>query len=275
MDAMMGTAAGVPFLAVPPDSGPREDAPVVVAWHLLDSPRTEAAFAAAVPLAGLDAWRIYFGLPMTGARLPADGYEELRRLVLADPVLNVYRYVAGGAADEFEDAFAAVREQLGIAEGPIGVMGGSMGGMVAQLVLAESGADVRAAVLINPVVRLRDTIEGLSAVHGVTYTWTPPAEAFAERADFVARAGEVAALPAKPALMFITGEDDFKDAIVRPVETVVAKLRRRDVTVLWRTIPGMGHALAEEPGTEAAPQTPHAADVDRLATAWFTEYLHR
>jgi hypothetical protein len=37
-------------------------------WHLMDAPRSEAAMAAAVPLDGLDAWRVYFGLPDTGAR---------------------------------------------------------------------------------------------------------------------------------------------------------------------------------------------------------------
>ncbi len=57
------TANGVPYLAIP---GP-EDGPVVVAWHLLDPPRTEAAMAAALPLDGLDAHRIYLGLPMSGS----------------------------------------------------------------------------------------------------------------------------------------------------------------------------------------------------------------
>jgi hypothetical protein len=122
-----GVAAGVPFVAAPPDGGPRRDAPAVLAWHLLDSPRTPEAFAAAVPLAGLDAWRVYFGLPMTGARLPDGGYEELRRRVFRDAVLEVYRYVTLGAVGEFPAAWPSVREQLGIAAGPIGVMGGSMG----------------------------------------------------------------------------------------------------------------------------------------------------
>ena len=108
---------------------------------------------------------------------------------MQDPVLNVNQPVAAGAVDEFPAAFAEVREQLGINDGPIGVMGGSMGGLAAQLAVAEGGADVRAAVLINPVVRLRDTIDGLSVVYGMSYPWPPPAAAFAERADFVARAG--------------------------------------------------------------------------------------
>jgi hypothetical protein len=122
-----GIAAGVPYLAEPPDGDARRDAPAVVAWHLLNSPRTPPAFAAAVPLGGLDAWRVYFGLPMTGRRLPDGGFEELRRRIFEDAVLSVYRHVAGGAADEFPAAWAAVRAELGIAEGRIGVLGGSTG----------------------------------------------------------------------------------------------------------------------------------------------------
>jgi pimeloyl-ACP methyl ester carboxylesterase len=83
---------------------------------------------------------VYFGLPMTGRRLPDGGFEELRRRIFEDAVLSVYRHVAGGAADEFPAAWAAVRAELGIAEGPIGVLGGSMGGMAAQLALADGSA---------------------------------------------------------------------------------------------------------------------------------------
>jgi pimeloyl-ACP methyl ester carboxylesterase len=264
-----GTAAGVPFVATPPATGARADAPAVVAWHLVDAPRTEAAFAAAIPLAGLDAWRIYFGLPLTGSRLPEGGAEELQRRVFEDAVLNVHRHIVGGGADEFPAACRSVREQLGIEEGPIGVVGGSMGGALAQLVTLESGADVRAAVLINPVVRMRDSIDALADFHGVTYTWTPPADAFGERTDFVARAAEFAGT----AVLAVTGEDDLRAVIIEPVAALVPELRRHGVTAEWRTIPGMGHALADEPGTEPAPQRPTSAEVDRLAVAWFTKYL--
>jgi hypothetical protein len=46
-------------------------------WHLMDPPRTEAALAAALPLAGLEAWRTYLGLPLSGSRMPPGGAEEL------------------------------------------------------------------------------------------------------------------------------------------------------------------------------------------------------
>ena len=242
---------------------------MVVAWHLVDAPRTEAAFAAAVPLDGLDVWRIYFGLPLTGSRLPAGGPEELRRRVAEDAVLGVHEPIAGGGAGEFPAAFAAVREQLGIGDGPIGVLGGSMGGALAQLVTLDSGAGVRAAVLINPVVRMRDTIDALSAHHGVTYTWSPASEAFAARTDFVARAAEFAGT----AVLAISGADDLRDAFLDPVATLIPELRRHGVTADWQTIAGLGHALADEPGIEPAPQRPTSAEVDRLAVAWFRTYL--
>jgi hypothetical protein len=137
-EPISGQAAGVPFVALPPAGGPRASAPVVIAWHLLDPPRTEAAFAAQVPLRGLDAWRIYLGLPLSGSRLPAGGWDELMRLAHEDAVLNLHRPIAYGAAEELGPALADLRRRLGIDPGPIGVMGGSAGAAVAQLVL---GAD--------------------------------------------------------------------------------------------------------------------------------------
>ncbi|EFC85747.1 hypothetical protein [Parafrankia sp. EUN1f] len=64
-EVVVDVAAGVPFVAVPPDGGARPESPTVLAWHLLDAPRTERAFASALPLQGLDAWRVYFGLPLS------------------------------------------------------------------------------------------------------------------------------------------------------------------------------------------------------------------
>ena len=93
-DALTGTAAGVPYVLRPPAT-PRADAPLVVAWHLMDAPRTERAFAAALPLEGLDAWRLYPGLPMSGGRSP--GFEEIMRLGREEPVLRATRGRRAGA----------------------------------------------------------------------------------------------------------------------------------------------------------------------------------
>ena len=39
------------------------------------------------------------------------------------------------------------------------------------------------------------------------------------------------------------------------------------------TVPEMGHALGDEPGVQPAPQTPAAAEVDRLAVDWLRRHL--
>ncbi|CAO5183982.1 Alpha/beta hydrolase [Frankia sp. AiPs1] len=272
-EVVVDVAAGVPFVAVPPDGGARPDTPTVLAWHLLDAPRTERAFASALPLRGLDAWRVYLGLPLSGSRLPEGGQDELRRRVFADPVLNVQQPVIEGALHEVGPALTELRSRLNLGGGPLGVLGGSSGAAAALLVLLESGLPVQAAVLVNPLVQLRDTIDALSVHHGVTYDWQAEASAFADRTDFPARAAEIAALTPAPAVLIVTGADDLVDAIQVPATRLAAHLQRSGVHVDHRSVPDLAHFLADEPGTEPAPQLPKAAEVDQLAAAWFREHL--
>jgi pimeloyl-ACP methyl ester carboxylesterase len=272
-DAVKGQAAGVPFIALPPPDGPRPSAPVVVAWHLLDPPRSEEAFAAALPLRGLDAWRIYLGLPMSGSRMPAGGLEELERLGYEDAVMNIHKPVVYGAVEEFAPAFSELRERLGIEGGPIGVMGGSNGAAVAELVLGEGDIDARAAVLVSPVVRFRSTVAALEKRFGVTYSWSDESNAVADRLDFVARAQEIARRN-EPAVLLVVGEEDagFREPAAE-LQAALAGAYGADDRARLVTIPDMAHALAEEPGIEPAPQVPQAAAVDRLAADWFRRHL--
>lgn len=265
-----GLAAGVPFVALPPAGGRRDGAPVVVAWHLLDAPRTERALAAAIPLAGLDAWRVYLGLPLSGSRLPAGGFDEVMRLGYEDAVGNLLGPVHDGAASEFGAAFAALGERLSFDPGRVGVMGGSIGAAVAQTVLADEsrGFVVRAAVLLSPVVQLRRAVEANERTFGVTYPWSEASHAVADRLDFVARAAELAATPI---LAVVGGGDD--PAIRGAADGLVVALRGDGGSAQLVVVEGMGHALAEEPGTDPAPQTAHAGIVDRHAAAWFARYL--
>src|SRR5689334_2562714 len=83
IDVITGWAAGVPFTALPP-AGAEPVAPLVVAWHLMDPPRSDAAFAAALPLTGVPAWRVYLGLPTVGRR-PVEGAFEAAQ---SDPMLR-------------------------------------------------------------------------------------------------------------------------------------------------------------------------------------------
>jgi dienelactone hydrolase len=263
-----GIAAGVPFVAVPPNGG--GDAPVVVAWHLMDPPRTEAALAAALPLAGLDAWRIYLGLPMHGTRFPEGGVDALMQLGYADAVLNLYGPISAQAAEEFGPAYAELRQRFGFRDGPIGVLGGSLGSAVAQLVVAGGGFDVAAAVLVSPVSQLTAVVAAVGRMLGITYPWSEPSLEVARRMDFVARAHEVAACPAT---LLVVGEKDDVQGFREPAGRLRAELARRGVVTDLVLVPGMGHAFAEEPGIEPAPQSPAAAEVDRMAVAWFARYL--
>lgn len=265
-----GVAAGVPFVAVPPAT-PSPSAPVVIAWHMLDAPRTEAAFAAALPLAGLDTWRVYLGLPMSGSRLPGGGIEELFRLGAEDAVQNLYGPIADQAEDELPKAWAELWATLGLGDGPVGLLGASLGAAVAQLVLAEGVLDARAAVLVSPLVELRSAVDAIGRQYGISYPWSEPSLAIARRLDFVARADEIVAR-ARPAVRLVVGENDDEHGFRRPA----ARLRHElssGTEVDLVTVPGMAHALAEEPGTEPAPQTAHAAEVDRLAVDWLARHL--
>lgn len=273
-----GTAGGVPFLAFPPPI-PRPSVPVVVGWHLMDPPRTEAAFAAALPLRGLNAWRVYLGLPMCGARLPAGGVEELTQRGYQDAVLNLQGPIASQAAQEFPAALDELRARLGLGDGPLGLFGGLMGAAVAQLVLVETapaaGLTVQAAVLVSPLTRLRPAVDALGRRFGVQYPWGPESLDVAHRLDFAARADEFASA-GQPAVRLVVGADDDNEGFLRPAEqlrsaltTAYADPARVDLIV----VPAMAHALAEEPGVDPAPQSAAAATVDRHAVHWFTDHL--
>lgn len=259
------TRNGVPFVAVPPESQ-SDSTPVVVVWHLMDPPRTEAAMSAALPLAGLDAWKVYLGLPMCGARMPAGGPEAVMGLAMQDAPLLVHGPIFSQAVAEFDDAFDEIRTHLGIVEtAPVGLLGGSMGSAVAAGVLASGTSGARAAVLVSPMLQLRPMIDEVSAMFGASYGWTPPADEIAERMDFVARAQEVAASGCPVRL--VVGSDDspaFIESAAAFAEETGSDLR---------IVEGAGHALAEEPGIEPAPQTAIARKFDTLATEWLREHL--
>lgn len=259
MEPIRGVAAGVPYLAVPPESG-RAPAPLVIVWHLMDAPRTEEAMAAALPLAGIEAWRVYFGLPLTGARLPAGGVEEVFRLVREDTLLRFLGVSITQAAAEFPAALAALKAQLPVADVPVAVVGGSAGGAAALLTLAEAGESIVAAVAINAAIRAQSVVALTEGASGVTYTWSDESRRLADRLDFVARAAELAGRP----ILIVSGEADYADfqadaAALRDALGAPAELAK---------VPGLAHPLAEEPGLAAAPQTPAAKVVDALVSEW-------
>jgi len=257
------TANGVPYLVVTAAS---IDAPVVVIWHLLDPPRTEIAMASAIPLAGLDATRIYLGLPMSGSRMIEGGADAVMALLGQDAPLLVHGPIWQQAVAEFPSAFAELRERFTVApDAVVGLVGGSMGSAVAAGVLATGTSGARAAVLLSPMLQLRALIDAVSPFFG-GYTWTPESDAVAARMDFVARADEVTAGGA--AIRIVAGSDDNEAAFLVP-----AREFARTTAADLHELPGVGHALAEEPGVDAAPQTAGAARADALAADWLQTQL--
>ena len=103
-----------------------------------------------------------------------------------------------------------------------------------------------------------------------------PVEAAPETAGGVAGRQHLARVEGSEA----DGVDDQHAAgragFLDPAERLPAERAKRYAEpdrVDLRVVPGMGHALAEEPGVDAAPQTPAAAAVDRLAVDWLGRHL--
>ena len=251
-----GTAAGVPFLARPPEH-PTGDSPLLVGWHLMDPPRSEAAMAAAVPMAAVPAWRVYLGLPEFGERAPAGGQREITRRAAEDYVLKLIDPIVSAASAEFPAALHALRSELG-AGGPLGLFGGSAGGAVALQVLTEQDVDVTAAALVNPVVQLERVADAATKWFGTPYPWTAESRAAAARLDFVARADELRKRRPDLALLLVRGDQDepeFREPLGDLALALAAELI---------DIPGMEHALAAEAD---------ARSVDQAFSDWFGRYL--
>lgn len=272
METIIGTAAGVPFTALPPSGVADGPAPLIVSWHMLDAPRTDAAFAAALPMTGVPAWRVHLGMPLCGARMVDGRVDAVLELMRTDAVLAYLAPFVHQATNEFPAALAALREQLPLDDGPIGVLGGSLGAAVALQVLTTQGVPINAVALVNPAVRIRSAVPLVEPVSGQAYVWTAEARKAADDLDFVARAGDI---PAQPPLLLISGERDHP-ALRTDAAALVEALRQRHTNpdeVELTTVPELAHPLADEPGLHPAPQRPATKVVDEILTQWFLRRL--
>lgn len=180
-----------------------------------------------------------------------------------------------GAAEEFPAALAELRQKLPVSDGPAGLLGGSAGAAAAQLVLAEQDVPVAAAALVSPAIQLAEVVGYNERSFGVSYPWGDESRAVAARIDFAARAAEIAGRDPQPPVLLVNGADD-DHAFHDQAERLYAELRNRYTRpdqVVRMMVRGMGHAFADQPGIEPAPQTPAAARVDEVVTGWFRRYL--
>jgi pimeloyl-ACP methyl ester carboxylesterase len=215
---------------------------------------------------------VYLGLPLSGSRLPEGGLEAFFQLAYEDAVLKVFDPTCRQAVEEFPPALAALRQALPVGGGPLGLVGGSVGALVAQSVLAETDLPVAAVALVSPAIRLASVVALNERRFQVAYPWTEQSRAVVERLDFVARAEELVKRDA--AVLLAVGALDDQEGIRAPAEQLWQVLSRHapDRTGLV-SIPEMAHALAEEPGLDPAPQTPQAARVDTVVAGWFHRHL--
>jgi pimeloyl-ACP methyl ester carboxylesterase len=240
----------------------------------MDPPRSERAMAAALPLTDVEAWKVYFGLPMMGERAPAGGFEEIMRMANEDGLLNLLSPVIESAAKELPEAVTALREQLGLESGALALVGGSAGGGAVLLALIQGRLEVAAAAVVNPATRAREIVRSMEDLYGFVYPWNETSRQVADQLDFVQRADEIART--RTPILFVVGEDDAISGLPPATQALRDALAERyeasDAVAIAR-IAGLGHALAEEPGIEPAPQTTGAAEVDARVTAWLQHYL--
>ncbi|MEU0490518.1 alpha/beta hydrolase [Nocardiopsis sp. NPDC006139] len=268
MDAITGTAAGVPFTALPPSGGNTGRAPLIVTWHMLDAPRTNAAFAAALPMAGVPAWRVHLGLPLCGSRMVDGRLDRHLELAREDILLAYLGPIVHQAVEEFPAALAELRRQLPIDDQPISILGASLGGAVALRVLTAPPSPIGAVALVNPAVRVSAAVELLATGLGQPYGWTAESRRVADELDFVGRAES---LTGEPPLLLVSGENDHP-ALREDAISLVGVLRERyahPCDIELATVPGLAHPLADEPGLEPVPQSPAAVAVDEVLTRWF------
>lgn len=271
-EPVVGTAAGAPFTALPPTGASGRDVPLIVTWHMLDAPRTDTAFAAALPMNGLPAWRVHLGMPMCGARMVDGRVDAALALAREDPLLAFLVPIARQAVAELPAALAELRDQLPVDDGPVSILGASLGGSVALQVLTADQVAVRSVALVNPAVRMRPAVDLLEGITGRPYEWTAEANKVADELDFVARAGEIAA---QPPLLLVSGERDhpaLRADAAALVEAFRARYARPDDVELV-DVPDLAHPLAEEPGLEPAPRLPATSAVDDVLTRWFRRQL--
>ncbi|WP_207399406.1 hypothetical protein [Actinomadura fibrosa] len=293
-----GTAAGAGYVALPPtavDAVATGATRLIIAWPGFDPPRTAGALAAAIPMTGVPAWRVFLDLPGRSPGGLGSG------AILESEAVEAYGAAVIRAVESLPATVAELRRDLAIPDGPIGLAGFSAGAAAALLAVARGTVPVSTAALVAPVVAPSRAARAVEKRAGRDRTWTEPARALADRLDLGSLAGDIAARDV--ALLFVAGA---KDRVVPPSEiTALCDALRRSAASLTAAAPAdgppadaspnasgeasgeasgtgcavesvtlrMGHALVPEPGTEPRPPITEAVRADGVLTEWFRERL--
>ncbi len=261
VEVRAGTLAGVPALLRVP---PRATRPPIVLWHGFGPPASERALMAQLPLDDVPAVKVYLGLPLFGARSPADRGELARRQA-QDLATQVFEPVVLGAARELPAVAAALREAGCLRAGDgIGLFGFSAGGAAALDALARREVPVGAAVLLNASTGLAASVDAYERATGQRYAWSARARGIARESDAVGRARDIAA--GAPALLILQGEADamLTPRPARALRDALAPLYAGRAPLALVPIDGMPHGFA-------APDD--LARVREAVAGWFNAQL--
>jgi pimeloyl-ACP methyl ester carboxylesterase len=257
------TLAGVPAVL----RIPREiKQPPIILWHGFGPPDSEDALMTALPLDEVPAVKVYLGLPLFGARTPADEAESIAKRQAEDYATRLFEPAVLGAAKELPAVVKAL-EQNRCIEGndKVALFGFSAGGAAVLYTLAERNVKVRSAVTVNAPTGLRAGIEALERVTKRPYAWTPASRRIADISDAVARADEIARANPPPALLLFHGADDTVitpdgavklEAALRPLYKRANAEDRLELTLA----PGVAHDWTR-------PQT--LAELRKALAEWF------
>ncbi|MBR8744461.1 S9 family peptidase [Nocardiopsis sp. MG754419] len=275
-----GTAAGVPFLALPPAVATTAPAPLVLGLHAFEPPRSESALAGTLPMAALPAWRVHLGLPQFGARLPDGGVPEINRRGEHDYLVELFGPIVEGAAAELHGVVTALRSALPIADTPVGLVGVGAGATAVLLALAERRLPVGAAAVINPIIDPTLLMAARERRTGTPYRWNPRSQNTRGRMDMSARTAEIVR-DGTPLLVVSGGEDDvcppdhgraFHAALAARAPGNIGG-RADDHALRHIVVPDLAHSIGPEPGLEPGPLTPAGVLTDRALTEWFHRRL--
>jgi dienelactone hydrolase len=215
---------------------------LIVTWHMLDAPRSNAAFAAALPMNDLPAWRVHLGMPMCGARMVDGSTDAVVELFRKDALMSFLYPFVRQATEEFPAALESIRAQLPVDDGPIGVLGGSLGGAVALRILADTEIPVFAGAVVNDAIRMRSVVD----LFPDDYRYDAESEKAVDSLDCVPKAEVIAG---RAPLLVVSGALDHP-ALRADAFCFVDALGERSELL---SIPGSTHPLADEPGIEPAP----------------------
>ncbi|GAA2609980.1 hypothetical protein SMC26_38185 [Actinomadura fulvescens] len=265
-----GTAAGTAYLALPPtavDARPAGPTRLIIGWPGFDPPRAAAAFAAAVPLTGVPTWRVYLELPAPDGEPPAG---LTSGDLLDEAGIERYATVVERAVARLPAVLAALRRDLGLDDGPIGLTGFSAGGTAALLALARGVVPVSAAAVVAPVIAPAGAARALEKRSGRERAWSARAHDLAARLDLAACAGDISGRGA--ALLLVAGA---KDRLVPHSEITALRdrLKLHGAETVDSATLRMGHQLAAGPGTQPLPPTIEAVRADGALSDWFRERL--